>query len=192
MGCGWNDTDDATLAQVRGVEVVNGPSRALDGWRFWARLLNRGYRLTAVGGSDDHTPDDTADNRAGQPSTVVYADELSEDAVVDALKEGRAYVRVSGPQGPGLTAFEAVTGPFRAQMGGTVPPGRVRLTTTIQAAAGMELTWIRRGESIGTSTLGAAGTASLDVKADAGDWLSLIVRDGDGPTLFSNAIYVRR
>lgn len=192
MGCGWNDTDDATLAQVRGIEVLNGPTRALDGWRFWARLLNRGYRLTAVGGSDDHTPDDATDNHVGQPATVVYAEDLSEEAVVEGLNRGRAYVRVGGPQGPSLSAFDAVTGPFRAAMGGTVPPGRLTLTATVRDAAGAELTWIRRGAPVGAATLDAEGRARLDLTAHDGDWLSVIVRDANGPVLFSNAIYVRR
>jgi hypothetical protein len=104
MGCGWNDTDAETLSTVHGVEVVNGGSASgeLAGWDFWVDLLNRGLQVTAVGGSDEHTPEDMANGRLGSPATVVFAEELSEQAIVAGLKAGRVYIRTEGPDGPQL------------------------------------------------------------------------------------------
>ncbi|HZZ38593.1 MAG TPA: CehA/McbA family metallohydrolase, partial [Acidobacteriaceae bacterium] len=50
MGCGWNPSPPADMSLVTSIEVVNGPGRPAT--RFWEDQLRRGYRLTAVGGSD--------------------------------------------------------------------------------------------------------------------------------------------
>jgi hypothetical protein len=79
--------------------VVNADRRtgASSGWPVWVGLLNRGFHLTAVGGSDEHTPLESADRKLGTPATVVYAVELSESAIVTALKSGRVYIVREAP-----------------------------------------------------------------------------------------------
>jgi hypothetical protein len=83
---------------------------------FWVDLLNRGMHVTAVGGSDDHSPEETADRQIGTPATVVFAAELSERAIVDGLKAGRVYIRTKGPGGPHLDR-SAESGGRRYEMG---------------------------------------------------------------------------
>jgi hypothetical protein len=99
MGCGWNDRDRLTLSAVHGIEILNGDGDSLAGWRFWAEMLNKGHRLVAIGGSDEHTPDEQRDRQMGRPATVIYAAELSETALLDGLRSGRVNVRARGPQG---------------------------------------------------------------------------------------------
>ena len=194
MGCGWNLTDRDVMASVHGVEVVNGEAVAgpLSGWSFWARLLSHGYRLTVVGGSDDHTVDDATDRQIGRPATVVWAQTLSEAAVVDGLKRGLAYVRVRGPEGPRLEFHAVHSAGRQVEMGGTVPSGgRVRLVASLAGAEGQTLQWIVDGAVAAEMGVSAAAM-TLDQPAVAGRWFSLVVRDALGPTLMSSAIFVAR
>lgn len=193
MGCGWNVTSPDVIAQVHGVEVVNGDlaEGPLAGWTFWAGLLSKGHRLTAVGGSDEHAVDDPADRRVGRPTTVVQARELSEPAIVEGLKAGRTYVRVRGPDGPVLEAFQAERGDQRAGMGDALPaaPGPVRLSARLQRATGQTLEWIVDGAVAGRVTVGSSPLV-VELPADGARWVAVVIRDEAGPTLMSSAVYL--
>jgi hypothetical protein len=192
MGCRWSDVDAETLSHVHGVEVVNGESRTgpLAGWPFWVELVNRGLRVTAVGGSDEHTPEETADRRIGTPATVVFATELSERAIVAGLKSGRVYIRTKGPDGPRLD-FSAESDGRRYEMGQVVPPvSRLTLRATVANAAGQQVTWIKNGNALSSAPLPASDALVLETAALPGDWFSVIVRAGEDPTAFGNPIYI--
>lgn len=194
MGCGWNVSTPDVLAHVHGVEVVNGDTAEgpLSGWDFWAGLLSAGHRLTAVGGSDEHTVDDDRDRRLGRPATVVWADELSERAIVDGLKRGRAYVRVRGREGPAIEFFAEASGQ-RVEMGGAVEAGApMRLVATVARADGQQVQWIEDGAVVATVAV-RDGPMALDRRPSSpAAWYAVVVRDASGPTAMSNAIYVRR
>lgn len=195
MGCGWNDDAAATIERVHGVELVNGALRpgSLDGWPYWASLLNRGHRLTAVAGSDEHTIDAPQDQNLGTPATVVYAAALSEPELVAGLKSGRVYIRTQNAQGPVLD-FTAESSGQLFQMGDAIPAGAGSVATlqaTVSNAEGQAIEWIRNGKPIGTEPAGAGGQRRR-VQVHDGDWFSVIVRDPAGhATVFSNAIYAR-
>jgi hypothetical protein len=196
MGCGWNDDDPETMRAAGAVEIVNGDTVEGDlaGWPFWARQLNRGHRLVAIGGSDEHTPDESVDRRIGTPATVVYATALSEEAIVDGLRSGRVYVRARGVDGPAIE-FGAEADQRRYQMGATLPASArvLRLSARVSSAAGQRIEWVRNGEVFASESLTASGELSVTPPSHApGDWFSLIVRDATGPTVFSNAIYISR
>ena len=55
MGCGWTASPPADMNLVTSVEVVNGAG--LPATKFWDEQLKHGFRLTAVGGSDNHHGD---------------------------------------------------------------------------------------------------------------------------------------
>jgi len=193
MGCGWGHFDKETIRRINGIEVVNkdrveGP---LAGWPVWAKMLNDGFRLTAVGGSDDHTADDPRDGMVGIPATVIYASELSEPALLEGLRDGRAYVRVRGPGGPTLE-FQASSAGVSWKMGDTIPNSvlHITLSARLTRAAGQTLQWIHNGTIQATARLTGAQSATLATDVKAGDWFSVVLRDSNGPTLFSNAIYV--
>lgn len=196
MGCGWNDFTLPVLSRVHGMEVANGSGpEAMMAWRRWADLLNQGLRLTAVGGSDEHTPDELVDRALGSPATVVFASELSEAAIVHGLKSGRVYVRTRGRQGPTLDFWASeATGDRsrRYEMGSSLAPaGRLQLHLHVQGADG-SVTWIRNGEAIGRAAASLTEGPPLSVTVDAarGDWFSVIVNGADGPLAFTNAIFV--
>jgi predicted metal-dependent phosphoesterase TrpH len=190
-GCRWRHLDAATLDNAQGVEVQNGPLDGddLKGWRFWADLLNAGYRLVAVGGSDAHDPD-WPTHPVGRPATVVHASSLSEEGLVDGLKHGRAYVRTAGAEGPWIV-LSASGGHESVEMGSVIHAGPTRLTLAASHAKGQECHWIRRGETVGVVRIkDDPATLVLDVDAAAGDWFSVILITRGHPTVLSNAIYV--
>jgi hypothetical protein len=192
-GCGWIDRDDATIAGADGVEVLNGstPSAGgdLPGWRLWADWLNRGWRLTAVGGSDVHDLEHGA-AAIGAPSTVVWASELSEDAIVDGLRSGRVFVRVR-PDPRLFIELTASTAATTATMGGSIVPGRTTLCARIRGAAGMQCAWMRRGTLLRSSVIhGSDCLRTIVVDTVAGDWFAAIIRSGDAPVMITNPIYV--
>ena len=169
-----------------------GAAGPLAGWPFWIGLLNRGLHVTAVGGSDEHTPEETRDRQIGTPATVVYAAELSERAIVDGLKSGRVYIRTKGPDGPQLD-FSADVGGRRYEMGQAIPDrGHVTLRASVVRAAGEQVVWIKNGETLGTASVPAAGDLVFETMASPGDWFTIVVRAGDEPTAFANAIFVKR
>ena len=190
MGCGWNDRDDATISALNAVEIVNGDlaEGPMSGWSFWASMLNRGHHLTAVGGSDEHTPDETSDQRIGRPTTVVYARNLSERAIVDGIRDGRVYIRTRSSEGPTLELW-ADANRVRVQPGEKAPAGQLRLGAVVGRAEGQRFEWIRNGSVLVSGAVPVDGRIGQDVTTNPGDWFSLVLRDRDGPTLYSNAIY---
>jgi len=100
----YNDTD---LHYVHCLEVWNDlfyPGNAQANPRavaLWTNWLNAGYRITAIGGSDYHYPPKPEEGRPGerlgQPTTYVYAEELSIAAILDGLRRRRVYMS-KGPR----------------------------------------------------------------------------------------------
>jgi hypothetical protein len=194
MGCRWFDTDGETLASVQGVEVVNGDSATgpLAGWAFWADLLNRGFRLTAVGGSDEHTPEEAADRQIGTPATVVFAEELSEPAIVAGLRAGRVYIRTKGPGGPRLD-FSAEADGRRYEMGQAIQRADpITLRVALTNATGQQVVWIKNGNALRTDSVPATGELAFETATRPGDWFTVVVRAGGTPTVFANAISIAK
>lgn len=77
------------------VEIWNGPMRKTntDAIKWWTEMLCRGRKLPAVGGSDFHKPKSLA--RLGNPVTGVYAKSPCAQDILDAVKNGRAFVSES-------------------------------------------------------------------------------------------------
>ena len=84
-GCDWR-YDDMMPGNARCVEIWNGGPWSEDnerGLSLWYSWLNQGYRMVATAGSDIHGPSDV-DTFVGLNN--VYAAELSERAILDAVK----------------------------------------------------------------------------------------------------------
>lgn len=121
-GCAW-DYPDTDWSLVDAIEVQTGPPGLKDvpgqtalgpnpftvtAVRMWEDLLNRGYKVAAVGTSDDHragVPGSITQSPIGQPTTVVYANELSEQAILDGIRARHAFVKFWGPSGPHIDFF---------------------------------------------------------------------------------------
>ncbi len=122
MGCGWTALE-VDYKGVGGVEVINGGS--LDGpgsgIPFWEDKLNKGFRLTGIGGSDNHEAEYPFAIRSavGHPTTVVYASELSERAVLEGIRAGHVFVDLVGTTDCGIE-FSAQAGAATAAIGDTL------------------------------------------------------------------------
>jgi len=88
----------------------------------WQQRLAAGLRLSAIGGSDFHQPEALQPEGPlvlARPTTVLWLPELSEDAVLAAMKSGHGYITES-PTGPHLdiSAGDTVMGGSVATLSG--------------------------------------------------------------------------
>ena len=129
--------------------------------RYQQRLA-RGLRLSAIGGSDFHQPDRLLPEGPlvlARPTTVLWLPELSEDAVLAAMKSGHGYITES-PTGPHLEMTS----------GDTVMGAAARTVTsvdvTVRGAAGDRLVLID-----------ASGVVA-DVEIASDDWQATVPLSG--------------
>jgi hypothetical protein len=202
MGCGWSVADtDYTRIQV--VEIVNGGATALfgnaenpvSGIPFWEALLNKGYRIAAIGGSDNHEgPADKAP--VGAPVTALYADNLSDRALLAAIRAGHAFVDVEGSTAR-LLELSARGG--RVAMGDAMTVRaheRVVFTVHAAGAAGLTVALVEDGKPL--AALADPILAGDDVRKTFAltfdgkrHWLRADLRDPKGRLLtVGNPVYV--
>lgn len=195
MGCGWDAATD--MRRVQAIEAVNGADAdtPYSGIPFWQRQLDAGLRITAIGGSDSHRPDEGA---LGKPTTVVYASALSQEAVIEAIRAGHVFVDVAGTRDRLLT-LRARVGEVKAMMGDALaaPAGtQVQFTVRVEHAAQAQLQLLVDGKAGGLAV-----EAALDgeLAERTLDWLSdgarhtvrAEVRDAQGKLLLlGNPIYL--
>ncbi|HTJ41432.1 MAG TPA: CehA/McbA family metallohydrolase [Kofleriaceae bacterium] len=166
IGCAWKQ--DVDWSQVAGLEIQNGNVTVSEvlftpqAIKLWDQILDGGAKVAAIGGSDDHTAgvDETnTGSPIGSPTTLVYATELSEAAIKDAVAHGRTQVLIPGPDLPAIDLTIA-TPTGDARIGDTATGiSHVELTATLEGAAPADATlgiW-RDGEKIDQIALDGAG-----------------------------------
>jgi len=200
MGCGWT-VANTDFSRVQAIEAVDA-GRAdppLSGIPFWEARLNAGLRITAVGGSDNHDADlDPGKPSAiGYPTTVVHAAELSQPAVLAAIRAGHVFVDVTGSRDRRLEVT-AEAGGGKAEMGDALPApagAPVRFTIRVAHAAGGSLGLVGDGPKPKLADAALAGddeTRSFELSGDGRrHWLRVEVRGPDGKLwLLGNPIYL--
>jgi hypothetical protein len=201
MGCGWT-VPNTDFSRVTAIEVVNGDS--LDGpnsgMALWQEQLNRGFRLTGLGGSDNHDADlpPNARSAVGRPTTVIYSPVLSEHAILDAIRAGHVFIDVEGTKDR-VIEFGAKTDLKTVSMGDSIsaPPGQqVHFTVKMIALQGAYPEIIRDGQPttlIDKSTFSKLEeTRAFDYLSDGKrHWFRVNVRSTDGSLLIvGNPIYL--
>lgn len=204
MGCGWMPRPDIDYGNVQAVEVVNGmdADTPLSGIPFWHALLDRGHRLTAIGGSDNHDAGQTSagvgSGRIGRPTTVVHAAALSTPAILAGIRAGHVFVDVAGSADRQLE-FGARIGDMQADMGDAIEAAAastLRFTMQVKHLAGGRVELIEDGKPstrLADPQLHQAEQAlAFDWPSDGhAHWLRVDVRDADGRlALIGNPIYV--
>ncbi|ODT88175.1 CehA/McbA family metallohydrolase [Phenylobacterium sp. SCN 70-31] len=199
MGCGW--TAPVDFARIAAVEAVNGAiaEGPLSGLPFWEARLNEGRRITAIGGSDNHDARSPPGKAAavGTPTTVVHAEDLSQPAILAALRAGRAFIDVQGSTDRRLE-MTASLGGRTVGMGGALPARAgedVTLSVRVTGAAGGRVEF--RGDPA-MRVLPPIAIVEADQKvhvAVAADgrphWLRADVRGPDGKLwLIGNPVYL--
>ncbi|MEO7732993.1 MAG: CehA/McbA family metallohydrolase [Kofleriaceae bacterium] len=145
IGCAWAHAD-TDWSKVAGIEIITGNwdisvnSFVPQAMAMWDGLLDQGARIAAIGGSDDHTAGHSTgptDSAVGSPTTRVLADNLSEAAIVDAIRHGRTSVQLRGPDDPIVdVTMQTATG-AAAEIGDQVDGiARVKLAVHVTGGAG--------------------------------------------------------
>jgi hypothetical protein len=129
-GCLWQ-FEDARPGVALGAEVWNGAwhefnDEALKQYYLW---LNMGNRLVATSGSDIHGPFPLEFPRR-DGFNVVYAEQLSEVAILDAVRKGHLYLSA----GPELILTGETESGQSAMMGDLLPPEAATLKVTWRGA----------------------------------------------------------
>jgi predicted metal-dependent phosphoesterase TrpH len=226
MGCGWTARGKVDYSRFQAVEVVNGldADTAFSGISFWEQLLSQGYRLTAIGGSDNHDalrpavdaaalrePDDAASPSPatlaklkansgviGTPTTVIYADELSQAGIVAAIRRGRVCIDVAGTRDR-LLDISAAAGSHSTRMGGTLEVRRgttVHLRGTVQGVMGGRVEPMVDGRHLDLlkkpEITAPTGSFEFSWRSDGKrHWVRVDVRDATGHlVLVGNPVYL--
>jgi hypothetical protein len=187
-GCSWL-YPDVRPGAARVVEVWNSPwgssdSRNEAGLELAFEWMSRGLRMVLTAGTDRHNPRYPA---PGHAFNTVYAEELSEAAILRAVRLGHLVLS----SGPTLTLSARADG-------GDLMPGdscRAQAGETIRISAkwggcppGSHLDLVVDGEK--RETTGGGPSAIWDLPGGQTGWALLTLRDPDGEMLaLTNPIY---
>jgi len=150
IGCAWGHVDDTPWDEVSGMELITGNyelgvsafvPRVL---ALWDQLEDAGHKIAGIGGSDDHTAgmnEGTAGSSIGSPTTRVLADNLSEAAIIDAVKHGRTIVNLRGPDDPDVD-FTAGS----AEIGDTITVATAQFQVHVTGGSGNFIDLVRDGK----------------------------------------------
>jgi hypothetical protein len=116
--------------------------------RYWEGWLDRGRKVGATGGSDNHYLATTALQGAGQPTTWVAVRERTVPGVLEGLREGRTFISHQPPAHGGprvfLEADRDRDGRYETVVGGTVAGG-TPLRVRVEGAPGAQLRVVTGG-----------------------------------------------
>lgn len=152
IGCAWEHAD-TPWAQVHGIELHTAAYEATVGLftpraiELWETQLGQGYRLAAMGGSDDHragTGTGVNDAPVGSPTTLVWAEALSEAGIVAGIRAGRTIVMLRGPDDPFAELF-IEAGDTRGMIGDTVTGARITVELHVTGGNGYDAILYRNG-----------------------------------------------
>lgn len=119
-----------------------------DAIRYWEGWLDRGHRVAATGGSDNHYLATTPIQGAGQPTTWVCATAPSEAGVLAGIRQGRTFISHQPPLYGGpqvfLEADADSDGTFESIVGDAVAPGSA-LRVRVLGAPGAQLRIVTDG-----------------------------------------------
>lgn len=201
-GCGWT-MPDVDWSKVDGVEVINDTWSNEDndvatpgsGIAIWMNALQRNPRIAAVGGSDNHDAKEalTRHRGVGQPTTVVFASDLTQPALLAGIRSGRAFLDLYNVRGSHLD-FTVSGGGRTASMGGQLAGAYAGDVAAEASLPGGGRAILYDGKtSIGEKPLSNDGRLRFSYHLAPG-WhvLRMAVTDNKGRiALLSNAITIR-
>jgi hypothetical protein len=203
IGCAWRHAD-TDWSKVAGMELLTA------GWEIgvnafvpqvlamWDGLLDQGFRIAAVGGSDDHTAGrnvSTTGAPIGSPTTRVLADQLSEAAIVDAVRHGRTLVQLRGPDDPMVEVTMRTVAGGAAEIGDEVDGiARAALTIHVTGGGGMFAQVWRNGAKLDPMLPVTSDdfTGTFEDTPGAGDFRYRVelVNDGNQRIVITSHFYV--
>jgi len=153
IGCAWQ-AESTPYSMVTAIEIQTGPFALTEVFgrparELWDAILDDGFKVTAVGGSDDHKAgvDLSVDQSPiGSPTTLVYADELSESAITAGIAAGRVVVLLSGPDDPRVELNAVSDSGETAMIGDTIGGDRVTIEAHVVGGDGASAILVVSGE----------------------------------------------
>ncbi len=144
-GCPWDWTPAETdYPHVDAIEVQTGPADiagninpfTLDAIAFYEARLAAGDHVAAVASSDSHKADmvDATTAPIGRGATVVYASELSKQAIVDGIHNDHTYAKLYGSDGPDIRVTAHSPGTGDAILGDTISGPSLKLDVEVLRA----------------------------------------------------------
>jgi hypothetical protein len=187
-GCAWR-YGEMMPGNARLVEIWNGPwvgdsnnEATLSLWYDW---LNQGLYLTATAGTDTHSNQDYA---AKPGFNVVYAEALSEAALLKALRAGHLYLSA----GPQLTFQAWNESAERWISGDTVKQPATFGVTWADCPAGAHVRLIANGRLLHQWLAGPQGSYEWAMRPDQANWVVVEIRAGNGEILaITNPIFMQ-
>lgn len=178
-GCTWR-FGEMMPGNARFVEIWNGPwggdsnnEATLSLWYDW---LNQGLYLTATAGTDTHGGQDYA---AKPGFSVIYAEALSEAALLQALRAGHLYLSA----GPQLTFQARNESGERWNMGDTVGQPATFAVTWADCPAEAQIRLIANGRLLHQWLAGPQGGYEWPMRPDQANWVVVEIRAGNGEML---------
>ena len=174
-GCNWL-YPDMQPGSARLIEIWNtqweGESNNEDALRLWYAWLNQGYRMVGTSGTDAHGPFDESIELGFD---VVYAEALSEPAILRAIQEGHLYVS----SGPALELTGTCASGATAIMGDVLPLEAAQITATWEHCNGGErLILIADGQPLTEEVdIMATGRHTWSLAAGQARWCTVEIRD---------------
>lgn len=160
---------------------------------LWDERLLAGDHIAAVGGSDDKEGD-----RYGSAATAVHAEQLSRDALADALQAGRAYVLARGTtDSPELELVATAPDGAEVTFGETLVADTAEVELTVAGAEGQSVRVVRNGEEVDVVEVDADPfTATIDADRDPasegplGTYWRVEVFDDASRTAIANPVFL--
>lgn len=186
-GCAWR-FGEMMPGTARLVEVWNGvwagESNNAASLALWYDWLNQGQRIVATVGSDTHS---AADYAANPGFAVVYADELSEDALLRAIAAGHLYLS----SGPTLTLEAHSQSGTHAMMGDSIEQDAMFEVTWQACPPDAQVSVLANGILISLQDAAGQGTYRWDMALYPANWVTVEIRSATGNLLaVTNPIYL--
>lgn len=197
MGCGWvlPDTD---YSKVDAMEIVNVGYVDLPRGKahidFWHQKLNEGYRITGIGGSDNHraTRPINHPSAVGNPRTWIFAESLSVSSLLTGIRSGKVYVDASGGN-VRLDQFQI--GDAEMGEGVSLGVGKHPISLSWQSTEDLQVQFIHQGLQIDVND-GAYGDSEFSGQIDSTSltipgWIRInLVDENAAIRLLSNPIFL--
>jgi len=201
MGCGWSPKEQVDPHLIQAIEAMNSDAeeKPYSGVGFWEKYLSQGYRITAIGGSDNHNAlkPASAVGSVGSPTTVVYAENLSVEALLDGIRKGHVFIDLSASRNRVLEV-SATDGGQKAIMGDALSApaeSTIQISAHVAACSGEQLRFVLDGQPVSSLNSNIAQddqAISLTLPGDGKrHWLRPDVITADGRLiLLGNPIYL--
>lgn len=195
---GWSE-ESAVYSKLGVLEVINGTNieNGISGIPFWHALLNKGYRIIGIGGSDDYGAG-TGTDKPGIPTTRIFADSLSEASILAGIRRGNVYIKTRGNESPDIE-FYATSGSGEWKMGEIIPLKSISKKRTLHMSytspTDQETEVIQNREVIpakikSREVNGYEVKILMEIPVKTSGWIRFNLRDKDGITVLSNPVFI--